>query len=92
MNEISKIKKIIEIVDRKYLSKMFEDPIQYEIVDVRNIRNHYIVTIGIPSLYFDTEPYESGINDWWKKLMIAKEFYNHVFEIGSLNIEPKKIK
>jgi hypothetical protein len=92
MNEISKIKKIIEIVDRKYLSKMFEDPIQYEIVDVRNIRNHYIVTIGIPSLYLDTEPYEKDINDWWKKLMIAKEFYRHIFEIGSLNIEAKKIK
>jgi len=92
MNEISKIKKIIETVDRKYLSKMFEDPIQYEIVDVKKIGRHYIVKIGIPSLYLDTEPYEKDMDDWWEKFMIAKEFYRHIFEIGTLNFEAIEIK
>jgi hypothetical protein len=89
MNEIPKIKKVIEIVDKKHLSKMFDESIKFEVGEIRIIGGkHYIVDILIPTFYFRNEPYESRIQQWWDKLTKVKDAFRDFNNIGSLNFQP----
>jgi hypothetical protein len=91
MENIDKIKKLFDIVELKYLSNMFDDPIEFEIGDVKVIKGkHIIMDIIIPSYYLNNEPYQSRINEWWNKLLKVTEFYSHISEYGSLNLQPVK--
>lgn len=50
MTEVEKIKKLLEIVNKKYLDKFFDEPIPYEIGSIEVIANkHYIIDILIPT-------------------------------------------
>lgn len=89
MENINKIKKLLEIVDGKYLSKMFDKPVEYEIGQINVFKNkHYIIDVIIPNYYFDNEPYESKMDEWWDKLLKVREYYSHMTEDGSVNFQP----
>ena len=93
MKELEKIKKLIEIVNKKYLDKFFDQPIPYEIGSIQVVANkHYVIDILIPSYYLNTEPYQSKINEWWDKLLKVQEFYHHINEEGSVNFQPLEKK
>lgn len=90
MNEIPKIKKVIEIIDKKYLSKMFDEPIKFEVGEIRIIGGkHYLVNIHVDRFYFEYEPYESRIQEWWDTLMKVKDVFRTFDHIGSINFNPK---
>ena len=89
MKELEKIKKLIEIVNKKYLDKFFDQPIPYEIGSIEVVANkHYVIDILIPSYYLNTEPYQSKINEWWHTLLKVQELYHHINEEGSVNFQP----
>jgi len=89
MKEFEKIKKLLDIVNKKYLDKIFDEPIPYEIGSIEVVANkHYIINILIPTYYLNNEPYQSKINEWWNTLMKVQEFYHHVNEEGSVNLQP----
>ena len=89
MENLDKIQKILDIVEKKYLSKMFEKPIAFEVGQIKLVKDkHFIIDILIPSYYLNTEPYQSKINEWWVKLMKVQEFYHHMNEEGSVNLQP----
>jgi hypothetical protein len=89
MKEFEKIKKLLDIVNKKYLDKIFDKPIPYEIGSIEVVANkHYIIDILIPTYYLNNEPYKSKINEWWYKLMKVQEFYHHMDEEGSVNFQP----
>ena len=89
MKELEKIKKLLEIVNKKYLDKFFDQPIPYEIGSIEVVANkHYIIDILIPSYYLNNEPYQSKITEWWNTLMKVQEFYHHMNEEGSVNLQP----
>jgi hypothetical protein len=89
MKEFEKIKKLLDIVNKKYLDKIFDEPIPYEIGSIEVVANkHYIIDILIPTYYLNNEPYKSKINEWWYKLMKVQEFYHHMDEEGSVNLQP----
>lgn len=93
MKNFDKIEKLLKIVEGKYLSKMFDNPIEFEIGDVKVIKGkHFIVDILIPSHYLHNEPYASKINEWWEKLLKVTEFYRHMEEDGSVNFQPVEKK
>lgn len=90
MNEIPKIKKVIEIIDKKFLSKMFDDPIKYEVGEIRIIGGkHYIVDINIDKFYFENEPYESRLQEWWDTLLKVKDVFRTFDNVGSVNFNPR---
>ena len=89
MKELEKIKKLLDIVNKKYLDKIFDEPIPYEIGSIEVVANkHYIIDILIPTYYLNNEPYQSKINEWWDKLLKVQEFYHHMNEEGSVNFQP----
>jgi hypothetical protein len=89
MKEFEKIKKLLDIVNKKYLDKIFDEPIPYEIGSIEVVANkHYIIDILIPTYYLNNEPYKSKINEWWYKLIKVQEFYHHMDEEGSVNLQP----
>lgn len=86
------IKKIIEIIDKKHLSKIFDVPVEYKISSIESILGrHYIVTIDIDEKYFSEEPYNSKIGLWWVTLLRASDVYRQMNPNGSLNLQPRKI-
>jgi hypothetical protein len=89
MKEFEKIKKLIDIVNKKYLDTLFDKPIPYEIGSIEVVANkHYIIDILIPTYYLNNEPYQSKITEWWDKLLKVQEFYHHINEEGSVNFQP----
>jgi hypothetical protein len=91
MIDHKKINKLFEIVDKKYLSKMFDEPIEYEVGEINVVYDkHIIIDIIIPSYYFNNEPYASKINKWWENLLKIQELYHHIFDEGSINFQPIK--
>jgi hypothetical protein len=89
MENIDKIQKLLDIVEKKYLSKMFENPIAFEVGQIKLVKDkHFIIDILIPSYYLNTEPYQSKITEWWDKLLKVQEFYHHMNEEGSVNFQP----
>ena len=89
MENIGKIQKLMDIVEKKYLSKMFENPIEFEVGEIKVIKGkHYVIDILIPSYYLNNEPYESKLNEWWDKLLKVQELYHHINEEGSVNFQP----
>lgn len=89
MENIGKIQKLMDIVEKKYLSKMFDKPIEFEVGEIKVIKGkHYVIDILIPSFYLKNEPYESKLNEWWDKLLKVQEFYHHMNEEGSVNFQP----
>jgi len=89
MKELEKIKKLLEIVNKKYLDNLFDEPIPYEIGSIQVVADkHYIVDILIPSNYLHNEPYASKINEWWDKLLKVSEFYRYMKDDGSVNFQP----
>jgi hypothetical protein len=89
MKEFEKIKKLLDIVNKKYLDKVFDQPIPYEIGPIEVVANkHYIIDILIPTYYLNNEPYQSKINEWWNTLMKVQEFYHYMNEEGSVNLQP----
>ena len=89
MENLDKIQKLLYIVEKKYLSKMFEKPIAFEVGQIKLVKDkHFIIDILIPSYYLNTEPYQSKITEWWDKLLKVQEFYHHMNEEGSVNFQP----
>ena len=89
MENIDKIQKLLDIVEKKYLSKMFEKPIDFEVFQIKLVKDkHFIIYILIPTYYLNNEPYQSKINEWWDKLLKVQEFYHHMTEEGSVNFQP----
>ena len=89
MENIGKIQKLMDIVEKKYLSKMFDKPIEFEVGEIKVIKGkHYVIDILIPSFYLKNEPYQSKLNEWWDKLLKVQEFYHHMNEEGSVNFQP----
>jgi hypothetical protein len=89
MENIGKIEKLLNIVEKKYLLKMFERPIEFEVGQIQVVKGkHYIIDILIPTYYLNNEPYQSKINEWWDKLLKVQEFYHHMNEEGSVNFQP----
>ena len=89
MENIDKIQKLLDIVEKKYLSKMFETPIAFEVGQIKLVKDkHFIIDIIIPTYYLNTEPYQSKINEWWGKLLKVQEFYHHMDGEGSVNFQP----
>jgi hypothetical protein len=89
MENLDKIQKLLDIVEKKYLSKMFEKPIAFEVGQIKLVKDrHFIIDILIPTYYLNNEPYQSKINEWWDKLLKVQEFYYHMNEEGSVNFQP----
>lgn len=89
MENIDKIQKLLDIAENKYLSKMFEKPIAFEVGQIKLVKDkHFIIDILIPTYYLNTEPYQSKITEWWDKLLKVQEFYHHMNEEGSVNFQP----
>ena len=89
MENIDKIQKLLDMVEKKYLSKMFEKPIEFEIGQIQLVKGkHFVINILIPTYYLNNEPYQSKINEWLDKLLKVQEFYYHMNEEGSVNFQP----
>lgn len=89
MENLDKIQKLLDIVENKYLSKMFEKPISFEVGQIKLVKDkHFIIDILIPTYYLNNEPYQSKINEWWDKLLKVQEFYHYMNEEGSVNFQP----
>jgi hypothetical protein len=89
MENIDKIQKLLDIVKKKYLLKMFENPIEFEVGKIQLVKDkHFIIDIIIPTYYLNNEPYQSKLNEWWDNLLKVQEFYHHMNEEGSVNFQP----
>jgi len=91
-NNLKEIEKIIEIVNRRHLSKMFDVPIKFSIGDVKMVyRKHYVITIELDKKYFEEEPYALKIGQWWVNLLKVSDVYRNMYPDGSLNFQPVKV-
>jgi len=91
-NKLKEIEKIIEIVNKRHLSKIFDVPIKFSIIDVKVVYlKHYIITIGLDKKYFEEEPYTSKIGQWWVNLLKVSDVYSNMYPDGSLNFQPVKV-